>query len=231
MGGPARCATVVTGCVATICVELISVAMTAKSELREDARLRRTRLAAACPDFAARAAKWGAPIPLPPGAPVSLYWPIADEADPRALAGELARHGHPLLLPCVAGRGQPLHFRLWQDGDGLLSRGFNLFEPGPDRPCGVPRVLLVPLLAFDRRGFRLGYGGGYYDRTLEGLRAAGDILAVGIAYAGQEVERLVIEPHDQPLDMVVTEAGVRHFAHPNGETLSGTDTATGGGAG
>lgn len=182
--------------------------MNSKPALREQARRRRAALARACPDFAARAARLADELPAAKGAVVSFYWPMGDEADPRALAAALAARGHALALPVVAGRRSPLHFRAWRDGDGLVVHRFGMHEPVPSAPRVVPDMLLVPLLAFDARGHRLGYGGGFYDCTLAALARK---LAVGIAFAGQEVERLPDAPHDHPLDMVVTETGVRHF--------------------
>jgi 5-formyltetrahydrofolate cyclo-ligase len=131
---------------------------------------------------------------------------MASEIDPRPLMQALDERGHGLALPVVAGAGQPLVFRAWTPGDPLRPAAFNTREPGPDKAEVTPRVLLVPLLAFDRAGYRLGYGGGFYDRTLAGLRAAGAALAVGLAFAGQEVESVPRDPNDSRLDWIVTEA-------------------------
>lgn len=159
---------------------------------------------------AARALAGLAPaLALPPAAVVAGYWPLGDEIDPVPLMVALAGLGHPLALPVVAEAGGVLDFRPWTPGEAL--------EPGPHRtrhPSAgagsvTPAVLLVPLLAFDRRGFRLGYGGGYYDRTLAGLRGGGEgILAVGLAFAAQEMERIAADPWDQLLDRIATEQGV-----------------------
>ena len=140
-----------------------------------------------------------------PGAVISGYWPMESEMDPRMLMSDLAGQGHPLCLPVVQGRGKPLVFRAWRKGDAMVPGSLGIPAPGPDAAVLTPSLLLVPLLAFDREGFRLGHGAGYYDMTLAGLRAAGPVLAVGIAYAGQEVARVPREAHDQPLDWVVTE--------------------------
>lgn len=144
-------------------------------------------------------------IAVPAGVAISGYWPMEGEMDPRVLMAELAARGHALGLPVVQGRGKPLLFRAWRRGDALVPGSLGIPAPRPEAAPLVPGLLLVPLLAFDREGFRLGHGAGYYDMTLAGLRAAGPVLAVGIAYAGQEVARVPREAHDQPLDWVVTE--------------------------
>lgn len=180
-----------------------------KTELRAAARRTRREAAARQGDAAGAAlAGLAASLRLPPGAVVAGYWPLDGEIDPRPLMAALAGLGHPLALPVVAERGAVLEFRRWSPGEAL--------EPGPHRtrhpPVSAgtvaPAALLVPLLAFDRRGFRLGYGGGYYDRTLAGLRRGGTILAAGLAFAAQEVERVPADPWDMPLDLVATEQGV-----------------------
>jgi 5-formyltetrahydrofolate cyclo-ligase len=140
-----------------------------------------------------------------PTAVVSGYWPMEGEMDPRVLMADLAAQGHPLCLPVVQGRGKPLLFRAWRKGDAMVPGSLGIPAPGPAAAALSPVLLLVPLLAFDREGFRLGHGAGYYDMTLASLRAAGPVLAVGIAYAGQEVARVPREAHDQPLDWVVNE--------------------------
>jgi 5-formyltetrahydrofolate cyclo-ligase len=117
-----------------------------------------------------------------------------------------------LALPSIIERGAPLVFRRWSDGDATTIDMFGLTEPLASAEIVTPCIVLVPLLAFDASGTRLGYGGGYYDRTLTALRAAGKIVAVGVAYAGQEVTELPRREHDEPLDAVLTEKGMRKFA-------------------
>ena len=185
--------------------------MDAKITLREDARARRAELARALPKFADRIAAFAGDLDLAPGAIVSGYWPMRDEADPRALMTALGTKGHPLALPRIAARGAPLQFHRWKMGDAMVVASFGMSEPLPDAERLTPSVLLVPLLAFDADGHRLGYGGGYYDRTLQALRAAAKIVAVGIAYGGLEVAELPHLEHDQKMDLVVTERGVRRF--------------------
>lgn len=138
---------------------------------------------------------------------VSGYMPIRTEIDPRA-----ALEGMPkpvrICLPVVQGPGLPLIFRKWIPGDPLIEGAFGAMIPERTTQ-DAPDVLIVPLAAFDARGFRLGYGGGYYDRTLENLRASGPVAAIGFAFAGQEVDAVPTEPTDQALDFIVTELGVR----------------------
>lgn len=153
-----------------------------------------------------------APPGVPSGGVISAYWPMGSELDPRPAVSELHGRGHPIALPVVVGRGSPLLFRAWSPGDALEEAGFNTRVPAADRPELTPRVLLVPLLAFDRRGYRLGYGGGFYDRTLAALRTRGAALAVGLAYAGQEVPEVPRDGNDQHLDRLVTEAEVIRFS-------------------
>jgi 5-formyltetrahydrofolate cyclo-ligase len=180
-----------------------------KSSLRETARLHRATLARACPDFAQRIARFVDDLAIEKNAIVSFYWPMGDEADPRALANALAALGHTLALPVVVAKKSPLHFREWREGDALVVHPFGMHEPSESARRVTPDVLLVPLLAFDARGTRLGYGGGFYDRTLASLTSK---RAIGIAFAGQEMGELPNHAHDHPLDMVVTELGVRAFA-------------------
>jgi len=143
-----------------------------------------------------------------PGTIVSAYWPMGDELDPRPLLLALAARGQALALPAIRAKDAPLDFRAWRPGDALQPAGFGTREPLPEAPLVQPGVLLIPLLAFDAAGYRLGYGGGFYDRSLALLRRTGDILAVGLAYAAQQVAAVPREATDQALDLVVTEAGV-----------------------
>ena len=137
---------------------------------------------------------------------ISAFWPLADELDTRPLIMALAARGHRIGLPVVIKRGEPLLFRLWTPGTELVQGNFRVMTPPPESPEVVPSLLIVPLLAFDRAGYRLGYGGGFYDRTLNKLRAAGgDVLAVGVALSVQEVPEVPRDDTDQPLDWIVTE--------------------------
>jgi 5-formyltetrahydrofolate cyclo-ligase len=185
--------------------------MSSKDSLRNEARTRRATLAAVAPDFALSIARFGEVLPIEADAVVASYWPIGDEADPRALASALASRGHPIVLPVIVDSGAALSFRPWREGDALFPNRHGIHEPQPHLDAVAPRALLVPLLAFDAAGVRLGYGGGYYDRTLAELRGCGHIVAIGVAYAGLEVAKLPHDAHDQRLDGVVTERGFRKF--------------------
>jgi len=174
----------------------------AKADLRRIAGARRD---AAVGDTTVVTDRFLAAVSVPPGAVVSGYWPMRGEIDPRPIMIALSGRGHPLCLPVVVGKGQPLVFRAWRPGDELVSGGFGTQVPGTDQREVVPRLLLVPLLAFDRAGYRLGYGGGFYDRTLAALRAHGSAVAVGLAFSAQEVDSVPREATDARLDWVVTE--------------------------
>ena len=153
--------------------------------------------------------------PPPPDAIVSGFWPMGPEIDIRPLLLALHARGQPLCLPVTPKRGQPLHFRRWAPGDALGHGPMGTRQPAQGAEV-TPDWLLVPLLAFDRAGRRLGYGGGYYDRTLADLRASRLITAIGIAFAAQEVELSFAEPHDARLDFVLTEAELIDCRRPQG---------------
>ncbi len=142
--------------------------------------------------------------PPPPGAVVAGYWPMGDEVDVRPLLAALAQRGHALALPATPPRGQPLSFRRWRPGDALRPGPLGTSFPAEGDEMR-PDWLLVPLLAFDRAGRRLGYGGGYYDRTLAALPGA---AAIGCAHSVQEVPEVPAGPEDVRLARVATENGV-----------------------
>lgn len=171
-----------------------------KDDLRRRMRAWRSQLAAAHPD-----ASQSLTLPLAPRI-VAGYQPFRDEIDPRPLMLKLAATGARLALPVTPPRDQPspLTFRAWTPGEALAKGGFGVHEPTGGEVV-TPDLVLVPLLAFDRRGHRLGYGQGHFDRTLERLRREGEVLAVGLAYAGQELPEIPAEPHDQALDAILTE--------------------------
>jgi 5-formyltetrahydrofolate cyclo-ligase len=148
---------------------------------------------------------------------VSAYWPTAQELDIRPTLAALHERGYLCALPVVEAKGRPLLFRRWTPDTTLRAAGFGLLEPEATAPLVAPQLILVPLLAFDGEGFRLGYGAAYYDVTLATLRLQGDVFAVGTGFAAQEIPSVPREAHDQRLDAVVTEAGLRLFG-PGGKT-------------
>lgn len=144
------------------------------------------------------------------GLTLAGYWPMRGEADPRPA---MAAHDGPLCLPVVVGRAMPLTFRLWR-GEPLVAGVFRTSHPADSMPEVAPQVLIVPLVGFDAALNRLGYGGGFYDRTLAVLRAARPTVAIGLAWAAQQVPALPVEPTDQPLDAIVTDKEI--FIGPRG---------------
>lgn len=149
--------------------------------------------------------------PPPAGAAVAGFWPMGREIDIRPLLTALHARGHPIGLPVTPRRGAPLVFRRWAPGDTLAAGPLGTSQPLPDAPAITPDWLLVPLLGFDARGHRLGYGGGFYDRTLAALPGA---FRLGCAYAAQRLDRVPDGPMDVPLHAVATEAGVLRFGVP-----------------
>lgn len=184
----------------------------AKRRLREESTERRRRAGAAAGSGAAErlADHFLAAVPLLASAAVSGYWPMRDEIDPRPLMRRLHERGHRCGLPVVVARGEALVFRAWAPGMALEVTAFGVSEPPAEAAPVTPDLLLVPLLAVDPGGYRLGYGGGYFDRTLAALRGAGRrVLAVGLAYGAQEVAELPRTPGDERLDWVVSEREAR----------------------
>jgi 5-formyltetrahydrofolate cyclo-ligase len=143
---------------------------------------------------------------------VSGYLAFGDELDPGPLLDSLHRKGHRLCLPVMQGRSTALIFRCWRPGDALTAVQWGIREPLRAQPELVPDVVLVPLLAFDKNGQRLGYGGGYYDRTLAALRTVKPLLAIGLAFDEQEVDAVPHLDYDQKLDGVLTPSGGRLFS-------------------
>jgi len=175
-------------------------------------RTTRAILAAEAPDAATRIVdNFRKTISLQPNASIAGYWPFRDELDVRPLLTALAGRGHVIALPRVLGSRKPLQFHKWRREDPLVVSVFGVMEPKAITAIITPIVILVPLLAFDREGYRLGYGAGYYDMTLAALRRERPVNVVGIGYAGQEVDRLPREPHDQRMDWIVTEKAARRM--------------------
>jgi len=177
-----------------------------KNILRQEALRRRGALAPEARRlFSARIAEEGVAIAQRVGARVvSAFWPIGDEPDTRPLLIALAERGFRTALPVTISRA-PLVFRQWRPGDPTLPGAMNIPEPLASAEVLDPDLLFVPLACFDRRGHRIGYGAGHYDRSLEALRAKGPVTAVGVAYSASQAPGIPDEPHDQRLDFILTE--------------------------
>jgi 5-formyltetrahydrofolate cyclo-ligase len=188
---------------------VLNEAVAAKAQLRARMRALRRELPADAASSAARnAAERVLGLLGPSGLArreVALFLSLPQEIDTGPLALLLRSAGAALSLPRMVGRDTALRFHRWSPGDPLRSGAMGVQEPLPEQPEIIPDVIVVPLLAFDRRGYRLGYGGGYYDRTLGDLRRRTRVLAIGLAFALQEVERVPTTERDQPLDWIVTE--------------------------
>ena len=143
------------------------------------------------------------------GKVIAGYMAIRTEINPMPAMAAMAAFG-PVVVPVITGKGQPLKFAQWEPGCDMVEGAFGAYVPAT-RVFLEPEVMIVPLVAFDNAGNRLGYGGGFYDRSLEGLRAKRPTLAFGYAYGAQEATDLPIEATDQPLDAIVTEGGVTLF--------------------
>ncbi|MDE0814786.1 MAG: 5-formyltetrahydrofolate cyclo-ligase [Alphaproteobacteria bacterium] len=176
-----------------------------KARMRDSARRKRNDAAKNGQIGAALAANIEAAISIPITAIMSGFWPIGSEADIMPTLAKYDSLGCALTLPIVVGRNTALVFRRWRDGDDMDKGPFGVAEPKSTAEELRPDVLLVPLLAFDRAGYRLGYGGGYYDRTLRGLRALKPIVAIGVGFAAQEMPKTPRGLDDEPVDWIVTE--------------------------
>jgi 5-formyltetrahydrofolate cyclo-ligase len=187
-----------------------------KGDLRLAAMARRDAIPAAERLQAAqRIAEHGLPQDvgrrLGPGITVSGYSPLKSEISPLPLMRRCADAGAALALPVVVGRGKPLIMRAWSFGAPLGSGVWGIREPTADAPQVFPDILIVPLLAFDRTGHRIGYGAGYYDMTIAALRTRKPVVAIGIAFAAQEIDAVPATPRDARLDLVLTEREVIDF--------------------
>ncbi len=182
---------------------------TEKEQLRREAMARRDALPPDARQAAAEAiAARQFPLAIMPGMIVSGFMSLKNEINPLPLMRKLAGQGARLALPLVAGRGKPLIMREWVFGQPLVAGVWGIREPKPEAAVVDPDILLVPLLAFDRAGHRIGYGAGYYDLTLTQLRARNPVIAVGLAFAAQEVAAVPATPRDARLDLVLTEREV-----------------------
>ncbi|MBR1147858.1 5-formyltetrahydrofolate cyclo-ligase [Bradyrhizobium sp. AUGA SZCCT0431] len=187
-------------------------ASASKADLRAAALAKRDALSDEQRADAAQAlAKRGPPFEITSGTVVSGYSPIRSEIDPTPLMRKLAEAGARLALPAVMARGKSLAFRAWSPSDRLMLGPLGILEPSPAAAELIPDILLVPLAAFDAAGHRIGYGAGHYDFTLEHLRKAKAIIAVGTAFAVQQIKAVPAQPHDVALDFVLTEKKVFDF--------------------
>ena len=187
----------------------------AKAELRQQAAIARKALVNADPEAPARLAAQSDIVMRMvqderPAGVVAAYMPIRSELSPLRLVAALVAQGIVTAMPETPSPGHPLIFRCWAPGDDLVDGPYGTSQPSPAAPVMVPRVILAPMLAFDSACWRLGYGGGFYDRTLAGLRDAGQrVTAIGIAFDGQLVDKVPVGPFDMPLDAVLTPSGLR----------------------
>ena len=177
-----------------------------KARIRQQALALRDTLPAAIRAAAARSiATRPFPIRIEPGAIVSGFSPMKSEINPVPLMRKLADNGARLALPVIAGRGKSLIMRAWNFGDPLVSGQWGIREPTGEAPEVAPDILIVPLAAFDRTGHRIGYGAGYFDMTINTLRGKKPVIAVGIAFAVQEIPSVPTTERDARLDLVLTE--------------------------
>jgi 5-formyltetrahydrofolate cyclo-ligase len=183
----------------------------AKAALRVEAHAARAALSSEDRADAAKAVAghFFESVAFGPDDVIAGYWRIRDELDCQAILVRLMDSGQKVLLPVVQGDNEPLDMRVWEADAPLYEAGFGTLAPSDLAPRAVPDLVLMPLLGFDNAGTRLGYGGGYYDRTLAVLPKKP--LLVGLAFAAQELAHIPRDAHDVPLDMVITEAGIRFF--------------------
>jgi len=184
---------------------------TPKAHLRNEALAKRDTLA---PVARAAAAETIAARPFPvsvAGKIVSGFMPLKTEINPLPLLRKLADAGATLALPAIAGRGKPLVMRAYAFGDEFARGQWGIREPKPEAMQVDPDILIVPLAAFDRRGHRIGYGAGYYDMTIRALRNKKPVIAAGVAFAAQEIDRVPAHDRDEALDFVLTENEIIDF--------------------
>lgn len=143
------------------------------------------------------------------GAIVGGFMPIGEEISPLPLMARLHGEGYRLALPVMMGKAQPLQFRTYAPGDRLVAAVWGIREPGPEQPVVEPDIIVAALLAFDGRGYRLGYGGGYYDRSICALRSVKSLLTIGLAFDQQRVDAVPHLDYDEPLDWILTPSGAR----------------------
>jgi 5-formyltetrahydrofolate cyclo-ligase len=184
----------------------------AKAALRVTALATRDGLPAAERQQAAETIAGRAfPVAIAPGVIVAGFMPLKSEINPLPLLRKLADAGAQLALPAIAGRGKPLIMRAWKFADPFKAGQWGIREPLREAPVVKPDILIVPLAAFDRQGHRIGYGAGYYDMTINALRAVKPVIAIGIAFAAQEIREVPATERDARLDFMLTEREVINF--------------------
>jgi 5-formyltetrahydrofolate cyclo-ligase len=183
--------------------------MSEKTELRRDLMARRAAAFEAVPDAGQRLVSYfPGSIPINPGTIIAAYMPFRTEIDPIPLwSALLSRGGQGVLPKSLEGEWLSFHLCDIANPDHLHINPWGLLEPRADLPKATPNILLVPLLGFDRRGHRLGYGKGFYDNAIQTLRANNPIVTIGLGFAAQEVAVTPTQPHDQRLDWIITESG------------------------
>ncbi|HEU4659257.1 MAG TPA: 5-formyltetrahydrofolate cyclo-ligase [Pseudolabrys sp.] len=180
-----------------------------KAQLRAEALARRDALPAEQRSAAAEAiAARTFPVVVPRGAIVSGFMPLKTEINPLPLMRKLADTGAKLALPAIAGRGKPLVMRAYAFGDEFARGQWGIREPKPEKAEVFPDIMIVPLACFDRKGHRIGYGAGYYDMTIHRMRSMKKVIAVGLAFAVQEIPAVPATERDERLDLVLTEREV-----------------------
>lgn len=185
--------------------------MTDKNDLREQALLHRAGLRPDSEDMENAVSLLLQTVPVERGKIYAAYWPADSEFDVRYMIDDILKAGGAIALPVASKTSREMEFAPWDGKEELVRGAFGIMVPRTDKRVD-PDVLLVPFLAFDRRGYRLGRGGGHYDATIAALRSRKEILAVGVGYAAQAVLfTLPVEPHDEKLDMIITPAGVHDF--------------------
>ena len=180
----------------------------AKAELRVKMRGLRRRLAETTPDAAQRAARLLPASRFARFSTIAAYCPQGSELDPGPVLAailDLSPGRARACLPVAIARASALVFRLWRPGERLVTDAFGVPSPPPGAPEALPNLVITPLLAFDRRGGRLGQGGGHYDRTLAALRRQRPVFVLGVAFSAQEVDLVPTEAHDARLNAIVTE--------------------------
>lgn len=185
-----------------------------KADMRAKAKLARKHAAQSHGMRAAEAlrAQGLAFAGVSPTAIVSGYFAIGDEANITPLMQRLYEEGHRIALPVIIAKARPLEFRAYAPGDPLQNGQWGIQEPAQSAEVVVPDVILAPLLAYDNEGYRLGYGGGFYDRSLEALKAQKPVLSIGVAYDEQKVDAVPRDAYDQRLDWILTPSGVKQFS-------------------